>query len=150
MLNLSVELDKAMYPGLIVLLLISSYLLSPVSLSLLTSTARPPNILLIIVDDLKPSLGCYGDKKAFTPNIDKLAARGIRFSHAFAQQAVCGPSRVSLLTGRSPDTTRLYDFGSYWRRHAGNFTSLPQLFRERGYRCRLRVRGGEGDINMTR
>ena len=139
-----------MYPGLIVLLLISSYLLSPVSLSLLTSTAQPPNILLIIVDDLKPSLGCYGDKKAFTPNIDKLAARGIRFSHAFAQQAVCGPSRVSLLTGRSPDTTRLYDFGSYWRRHAGNFTSLPQLFRERGYRCRLRVRGGEGDINMTR
>ena len=78
-LPLSVELDKAMYPGLIVLLLISSYLLSPVSLSLLTSKSRPPNILLIIVDDLKPSLGCFGDKKAFTPNIDKLAARGIRF-----------------------------------------------------------------------
>ena len=68
-----------MYPMLIVLLLIPSYLLSPVSLSLLTSKGRPPNILLIIVDDLKPSLGCYGDKKAFTPNIDKLAARGIRF-----------------------------------------------------------------------
>ena len=52
----------------------------------------------------------------------------------YAQQAVCGPSRTSFLTSRRPDTTRLYDFGSYWRTHAGNFTSLPQYFRERGYR----------------
>ena len=50
----------------------------------------------------------------------------------YAQQSVCGPSRTSFLTSRRPDTTRLYDFGSYWRRHAGNFTTLPQFFREKG------------------
>ena len=55
-------------------------------------------------------------------------------SNVYAQQAVCGPSRTSFLTSRKPDTTRLYDFGSYWRRKAGNFTSLPQYFREQGYR----------------
>ena len=59
---------------------------------------------------------------------------------------MCGPSRVSLLTGRLPDTTRRYEFGSYWRRHAGNFTSLPQLFRERGYRCRLRSEAGRATL----
>ena len=68
----------------------------------------------------------------------------MQFSHAYAQQAVCGPSRVSLLTGRLPDTTRLYDFGSYWRRHAGNFSTMPQLFRERGYRSGSVAE--EGDI----
>ena len=58
------------------------------------------NVLLIIVDDLKPVLGAYGDRAAFTPNIDRLAARGTIFKNAFAQQAVCGPSRTSFLTSR--------------------------------------------------
>ena len=49
------------------------------------------------------------------------------------QQAVCGPSRTSFLTSRRPDTTRLYDFGSYWRVHAGNYSTLPQIFKENGY-----------------
>lgn len=91
-----------------------------------------PNILMIIIDDLKPTLGCYGDKKAATPNIDNLAQKGVIFNHAYSQQAVCGPSRVSFLTSRRPDTTRLYDFGSYWREHAGNFTTLPQYFKDIG------------------
>jgi iduronate 2-sulfatase len=93
-----------------------------------------PNIVILIIDDLKPVLGCYGDKAAHTPNIDKLAGRGVVFNHAYVQQAVCGPSRTSFLTSRRPDTTRLYDFGSYWRNHAGNFTTIPQYFKENGYR----------------
>ncbi|XP_052026818.1 iduronate 2-sulfatase [Apodemus sylvaticus] len=91
------------------------------------------NVLLIIVDDLRPSLGCYGDKLVRSPNIDQLASHSILFQNAFAQQAVCAPSRVSFLTSRRPDTTRLYDFNSYWRVHSGNFSTIPQYFKENGY-----------------
>ncbi|XP_065702660.1 iduronate 2-sulfatase [Patagioenas fasciata] len=91
------------------------------------------NVLLIVVDDLRPVLGCYGDKLVKSPNIDQLASQSIVFSNAFAQQAVCAPSRVSFLTGRRPDTTRLYDFYSYWRVHAGNYSTMPQYFKENGY-----------------
>ncbi|KAM9577171.1 iduronate 2-sulfatase isoform 3-T3 [Trichechus inunguis] len=91
------------------------------------------NVLLIVVDDLRPTLGCYEDKLVRSPNIDQLASRSILFQNAFAQQAVCAPSRVSFLTGRRPDTTRLYDFNSYWRVHAGNFSTIPQYFKENGY-----------------
>ncbi|XP_026335564.1 iduronate 2-sulfatase isoform X2 [Ursus americanus] len=97
------------------------------------STTAPLNVLLIIVDDLRPSLGCYGDKLIRSPNIDQLASHSLLFQNAFAQQAVCAPSRVSFLTGRRPDTTRLYDFNSYWRVHAGNFSTIPQYFKENGY-----------------
>ncbi|NXU49841.1 IDS sulfatase, partial [Turnix velox] len=91
------------------------------------------NVLFIVVDDLRPVLGCYGDKLVKSPNIDQLASRSVVFSNAYAQQAVCAPSRVSFLTGRRPDTTRLYDFYSYWRVHAGNYSTMPQYFKENGY-----------------
>ncbi|XP_066437887.1 iduronate 2-sulfatase isoform X2 [Eleutherodactylus coqui] len=91
------------------------------------------NVLLIIVDDLRTSLGCYGDNIVKSPNIDQLASKSVRFTNAFAQQAVCAPSRVSFLTGRRPQTTRLFDFNSYWRKHAGNYSTLPQYFKEHGY-----------------
>ncbi|XP_071504150.1 iduronate 2-sulfatase-like [Diadema antillarum] len=95
-------------------------------------TVDRPNILFIVVDDLRPSLSCYGGP-IISPNIDQLASQSARFTHAVTQQAVCGPSRTSFLTSRRPDTTRLYDFGSYWRTHAGNYTTLPQHFKENGY-----------------
>ncbi|NXN67704.1 IDS sulfatase, partial [Himantopus himantopus] len=91
------------------------------------------NVLFIVVDDLRPVLGCYGDKLVKSPNIDQLASQSVVFSNAYAQQAVCAPSRVSFLTGRRPDTTRLYDFYSYWRVHAGNYSTMPQYFKENGY-----------------
>nr|XP_060612450.1 iduronate 2-sulfatase isoform X1 [Anolis sagrei ordinatus] len=103
---------------------------------LLALQASPPggmNVLLVIADDLRPALGSYGDKVVKSPNIDQLASRSVVFQNAFAQQAVCAPSRVSFLTGRRPDTTRLYDFNSYWRAHAGNYSTLPQYFQENGY-----------------
>ncbi|XP_068008293.1 iduronate 2-sulfatase isoform X1 [Melanerpes formicivorus] len=91
------------------------------------------NVLFIIVDDLRPVLGCYRDKLVKSPNIDQLASQSVVFTNAYAQQAVCAPSRVSFLTGRRPDTTRLYDFYSYWRVHAGNYSTMPQYFKENGY-----------------
>ncbi|KAJ8015209.1 hypothetical protein DPEC_G00023760 [Dallia pectoralis] len=91
------------------------------------------NVLFIIADDLRPTLGCYGDPVVKSPNIDQLASKSNVFQNAYAQQAVCGPSRTSLLTSRRPDTTRLYDFKSYWRVHAGNYTTLPQYFKSKGY-----------------
>ncbi|XP_041483446.1 iduronate 2-sulfatase-like [Lytechinus variegatus] len=95
-------------------------------------TSRRPNVLFIVIDDLQPSLGCYGGP-IISPNIDQLAAQSAVFTNAMVQQAVCAPSRTSFLTGRRPDTTRLYDFGSYWRTHAGNYTTIPQHFKDNGY-----------------
>ncbi|XP_072302625.1 iduronate 2-sulfatase [Eucyclogobius newberryi] len=91
------------------------------------------NVLFMIADDLRTTLGCYGDSVVLSPNIDQLASHSHVFLNAFAQQAVCAPSRTSLLTSRRPDTTRLYDFKSYWRTHAGNYSTLPQYFKESGY-----------------
>ncbi|XP_077387522.1 iduronate 2-sulfatase isoform X2 [Festucalex cinctus] len=91
------------------------------------------NVLFIIADDLRTSLGCYGDVTVKSPNIDQLASKSHVFLNAFAQQAVCAPSRTSMLTSRRPDTTRLYDFKSYWRVHSGNYTTLPQYFKSQGY-----------------
>lgn len=91
------------------------------------------NVMFITVDDLRPALGCYGDTMAHTPNIDALAKSSIYFNNAYVQQALCAPSRNSFLTSRRPDTLHLYDFYSYWRTAAGNFTTLPQYFKENGY-----------------
>ncbi|XP_028445013.1 iduronate 2-sulfatase isoform X2 [Perca flavescens] len=91
------------------------------------------NVLFIMADDLRTSLGCYGDSVVKSPNIDQLASKSQVFLNAYAQQAVCAPSRTSMLTSRRPDTTRLYDFNSYWRVHSGNYTTLPQYFKSQGY-----------------
>ncbi|XP_072386181.1 iduronate 2-sulfatase isoform X2 [Diabrotica undecimpunctata] len=98
-----------------------------------TAFSKRPNVLFIVADDLRPSLKSYGDKEAYTPHIDKLAANSFIFKNAFAQQALCAPSRNSLLTSRRPDSLHLYDFYSYWRHTVGNFTTLPQHFKENGY-----------------
>ncbi|XP_031833047.1 iduronate 2-sulfatase [Nomia melanderi] len=95
--------------------------------------AEKHNFLLIIVDDLRTTLGCYGDQNAYTPHIDRLAKGAAIFSQAFAQQALCAPSRNSFLTSRRPDTLKLYDFYSYWREDSGNFTTLPEYLKNHGY-----------------
>lgn len=96
--------------------------------------ARRPNILFIAVDDLRPAIGAYGDARAVTPNIDRLAASGSVFLRAYCQQAVCSPSRISLLTGLRPDTTGIYDLETHHRdRVSAELAVLPEYFRAQGY-----------------
>ena len=97
--------------------------------------ADRPNVLLICVDDLKPLLGCYGDITVKSPNIDRLAARGVRFERAYCNQAVCAPSRNALLTGLRPQTLGIYDLGTNFRAAAPNAVTLPQYFMAHGYRA---------------
>jgi len=108
----------------------------------LVSSASHPNILLLIADDMRPNLGCYASTNSLhfssptmsTPALDKLASSALLLENAFVQQAICSPSRTSFLTGRRPDTTRVTDLHSYWRTMGGNFTTIPQFFKEQGYR----------------
>jgi len=92
-----------------------------------------PNILFISVDDLKPMLGVYGDQEIFTPNIDKLADYGTLFNNTACQQAVCGPSRASLLTGLYPDATQVFNLSTLIRDKNPNIITLPQHFKNNGY-----------------
>jgi iduronate 2-sulfatase len=92
-----------------------------------------PNVLFIAVDDLRPALGCYGDRFAISPHIDSLASRGTVFTHAYCQQAVCSPSRNGVLTGRRPDTIGIYDLSTNFRTTLPDVVTLPQHFKQNGY-----------------
>jgi iduronate 2-sulfatase len=97
--------------------------------------AIKPNVLLICVDDLKPLLGCYGDKRIHSPNIDRLARRGVLFERAYCNQAVCAPSRNALMTGVRPTTMGIYDLGTNFRFANSNTVTLSQYFMKHGYRA---------------
>ena len=97
--------------------------------------ADKPNVLLICVDDLKPLLGCYGDKTVKSPNLDRLAARGVIFDRAYCNQAVCSPSRNSLMTGLRPTTLGIYDLGTNFRKAAPDAVTLSQHFIANGWRA---------------
>ena len=99
------------------------------------AAAPKPNVLFIAVDDLKPVLGCYGDKVIKSPNIDRLAARGVTFERAYCNQAVCAPSRNSLMIGVRPTTLGIYDLGTNFRRASPNAVTLSQYFMKHGYRA---------------
>lgn len=92
-----------------------------------------PNVLFVAVDDLRTSLGCYGDGFAKSPNIDALAYQGVRFARAYCQQAVCNPSRQSLLTGRRPDTIRVWNMTTSFRQTSPGVVPLPEHFKNNGY-----------------
>ena len=95
--------------------------------------AGRPNILFIAIDDLRPELGCYGSPIAKSPVIDALAADGLLFSRAYCQQAICSPSRASLMTGARPDTIRVVENTAYFRDLNPDIVTLPQHFIANGY-----------------
>ena len=92
-----------------------------------------PNVLFIAVDDLRPELGCYGVDAIQTPHIDRLAARGMVFTRAYAQMALCNPSRASMMTGLRPDTLKIWDLETHFRRNRPDLITLPQIFIANGY-----------------
>lgn len=94
----------------------------------------PPNILFIGIDDLRTELSCYGAGHMSTPNMDRLAANGMRFERAYCQQAVCLPSRISLFTGLRPDSTGVRDLNTHFRDTVPNAVTLPQILKRSGYR----------------
>jgi iduronate 2-sulfatase len=94
---------------------------------------RQPNVLMIAVDDLGCTLGCYGDVLARTPHIDRLATDGICFQRAYNQIPLCNPTRASLLTGLRPDQTQVFDLERHFRDELPNVVTLPQAFMRAGY-----------------
>ena len=94
---------------------------------------KPYNVLFIVVDDLRPLLGCYGHPEIHTPNIDALAARGTLFNRAYCQNPLCHPSRVSMLTGLRPETTRVLFNSTDFRGKLPDTVTLPQYFKTSGY-----------------
>nr|WP_299346346.1 sulfatase [Allomuricauda sp.] len=113
-----------------------------------------PNILMILVDDLKPTLGSYGDGVAISPNIDKLAASGLQFNRAYVNQAVCGPSRYNLMLGMRSTSSGIYGFGRNFRKTMPEAVTLPQYFKENGYHVEsmgkvYHVGHGQGDDELS-
>ncbi len=118
-----------------------SYFMKPIArLSLLfaglvtSAGAAPKNILFIAVDDLKPVIGAYGDTTAKTPNIDRLASRGLLFESAYTNQALCSPSRNALFTGIRPGTLGIYDLDTNFRNAVPDAVTFPQQLIRHGYR----------------
>ena len=96
----------------------------------------PPyaGVIYIVVDDLRPELGAYGVEHALTPNIDALAKRSVIFDAAYAQQAVCAPSRTSFLSSLRPDHTRAWNFINSFREDHPSAQSLPGMFLDSGWK----------------
>ncbi len=99
----------------------------------LAPSAKRPNVLFIAVDDLRPELGCYGASHIQSPNIDRLATRGVTFTKAYCQQAVCNPSRASLMTGLRPDSLKVWDLYTDFRKTRPEVVTLAQYFKQQGY-----------------
>jgi arylsulfatase A-like enzyme len=108
-------------------------MVSPFCNDAFSQQTKKPNVLFFAIDDLKPILGCYGDSLVKTPNIDRLAKMGTVFLSNYCQQAVCGPTRASLMTGKRPDYTKVWDLKTPMRNVNPDIVSIPQYFASQGY-----------------
>ena len=103
------------------------------SISSKQKTKKQPNILFISIDDLRPELGCYDNSIAITPHLDELSAQGVQFNNAYCQQAICSPSRASLMTGARPESINVIENYTYFRDENPDIITLPQHFINNGY-----------------
>jgi iduronate 2-sulfatase len=108
---------------------------NPTTTTASTMTEAPPqyNVLFIAVDDLKPDMGAFGFNETKTPNIDKLAKNSTVFNNNYCQQAVCAPTRASLMTGLRPDKTKVWDLQTLIRDKNPNALTIAQLLKANGY-----------------
>lgn len=114
-------------------MIVATLVLCSFASSLEAADAKRPNVLFIVSDDLNNMLGCYGDPLAKSPNIDRLAARGVRFDRAYCAFPLCGPSRNVLLTGLYPNSTGIFANQQIFRQTIPSQQSMPQAFRNTGY-----------------
>ena len=107
-------------------------LLTSLAIANFAVAADRPNVLFIMADDLRAELASY-DSPAITPNLQRLAQKSLQFDRAYCQQAVCNPSRSSMLTGRRPDTLRIWNNGTHFRELNPDVTTIPLWFKQHGY-----------------
>ena len=130
-----------------------SFLATSTASLLAAATAKPRNLLFIASDDLNHSFSTFGHPLVKTPNLDRIAAAGVRFERAYCQFPLCSPSRSSLLTGLSPDATGVYDLKTHFREKIPGVVTLPQLFQKNGYFAarvgKMYHYGNPGDIGTN-
>jgi len=119
---------------LTVLLVVLSFTYGKAQKTTASNSKDQPNVLVFFVDDLRTELGCYGSETALTPNIDKLSKEGVLFNKAYAQQGICAPSRMSVLTGLRPESIGVYSIFTPLRKVNKEVVSMPQLFSKNGYK----------------
>lgn len=112
----------------IVIILVCSLGIQPIS------AQEKPNVIVFLIDDLRTELGCYGSQTVKSPNIDKLASQGVKFNKAYCQQAICAPSRISILTGLRPETVGIYDLFTPLRKKHEEMQTMPLFFQKNGYK----------------